>query len=307
MRSVSTHQPLMGTVVELRIDGDQAAVALAEVSVIAEIQRLEKIFSAFDPDSELSRWRSGETDVVGVELVELLTIASWWQARGLGSYNPAVEVITDVWKRAEVTGTPPSDVELAALAASIDAPRYSIADGRLFRLGDCGVVNFNAVAKGLIADRGAGVGMAVAGVEAITVNAGGDLVHRGVGSIIVGIEDPRNAFDNAPPLTAMTIHDEGVATSGGARRGFDVGGRWHSHVIDPRTGQSVDGVLSATVVADDAVTADVVATIASVLTPVEAVRFVEGLDGVGCYIVDAAGTTWQDSLWTSRSEDVAPT
>ena len=59
MRSVSTHQPLMGTVVELRIDGDQAAVAIAEVSVIAEIQRLEKILSAFDPDSQLSRWRSG--------------------------------------------------------------------------------------------------------------------------------------------------------------------------------------------------------------------------------------------------------
>jgi FAD:protein FMN transferase len=305
MRSVSTHQPLMGTVVELRIDGDASALAIAEAAVIAEMERLEGIFSAFDATSELHRWRSGETDDPSAELRELLGLALSWQRRGWGAYNPAVGVMTEVWKRAEVDGAPPADAELAALAATIQAPRYSITDGRVTRAGDCGVLNFNAIAKGLVADRSAAVGLAVAGIESIMVNAGGDLVHRGLGSITVGIEDPRNPFDNAAPLTALTIHDEGVATSGGGRRGFDVGGRRFSHVIDPRTGRSIDAVLSATVVASDAVTADVVATIASVLTPVEAVRFVDGLDGVGCYIVDAVGTTWPDSTWLSRADDSA--
>ena len=291
----------MGTVVELLIDGEPSVLAAAERTVVAEIVRLERVFSAFDTSSELHRWRTGATDLASDELVELLTMSLSWQQRARGAYNPAVGALTRAWSAAEATGEAPSEAELVRLARSIREPRFAIADGAAVRLGDCREVNLNAIAKGFIVDRAAAAGMAVAGVDAITVNAGGDLVHRGAGSITVGIEDPRNAYDNTGPLTALTIAREAVATSGSARRGYYVGARRFSHVIDPRTGQPVDRVLSASVVASDAVVADIVATVASVLDPPEGVAFVERLAGVGCYIVDRDGTVWQSSSWTSRT------
>ena len=65
----------------------------------------------------------------------------------------------------------------------------------------------------------------------------------------------------------IELRDAGMATSGRARRGYRIGGRWYSHVIDPRTGRTVDDVASVTVVASSAATADVLATLLGVLHP----------------------------------------
>ena len=303
MRSVSTHQPLMGTAVELLIDGDPDALAFAEASMIAEITRLEHVYSAYDPSSELHRWRTDDTCVPSDELLALLALAARWQARSRGAYNPAVGLISAAWAQAASSGGPPTDAELGSLVAQVGSPRFVVIDDHVTRIGDCATLNFNAIAKGLVVDRAAAVGLAIEGIDAVTVNAGGDLVHRGAGAITVGIEDPLSPFDNAPPIAAITICDEGLATSGGSRRGFDIAGRWFSHVIDPRTGRPVGHVLSATVVAPDAVTADVVATIASVLDPLETIAIVEALAGVSCFIVDHTGAMTHNASWAARVGD----
>ena len=94
-----------------------------------------------------------------------------------------------------------------------------------------------------------------------------------------------------------------VATSGRARRWFEVGGRRWSRVLDPRTGQPVDHTASATVVAPDAATADVLATVASVLAPSETMAFAtdlraEGLP-VSCLVVDRDGTQNRSDGWAA--------
>jgi FAD:protein FMN transferase len=89
------------------------------------------------------------------------------------------------------------------------------------------------------------------------VNAGGDiLLHAAPGRTwVVGVEDPR---DPARTLLALALSAGAVATSGPARRG--------AHITDPRTGRPVGpGLLSATVLADTLLCADVCATAAYVL------------------------------------------
>ena len=100
----------------------------------------------------------------------------------------------------------------------------------------------------------------------------------------------------------MTVRARGLATSGSARRGWRIAGRWYSHVIDPRSGRPVDHVASASVVAPDAATADAVATVLSVLAPAEGVAFVEGLDDVpdvAALVVGADGSTWRSAGWAA--------
>jgi thiamine biosynthesis lipoprotein len=51
-----------------------------------------------------------------------------------------------------------------------------------------------------------------------------------------------------------------VSTSNFYERSVEIGGRRYGHVIDPRTGQPISGMASATVYTNEAVVADILAT-----------------------------------------------
>jgi FAD:protein FMN transferase len=278
----------------------------AEARLLAEVSRLEAIFSAFLPDSELNRWKRGNLDVISAELATLLGAAYHWHAVSGGVFNPAVGVLSARWKQAEDDGILATPEEVFDLADAIRTLPYST-DGR--RTGDCQGLNFNAFAKGMVVDLATQAARS-GGVEDILVNIGGDLVHLGTGPVLVGVEDPRRPYDNVPPLTAVEVCNQGMATSGLARRGYRVGARWLSHVIDPRTGWPTDAVASASVVARNAATADVIATVLSVLDPSDGLAWLANLgtdpDGspigpVACCIIDSAGLLHTNAVWDAIS------
>lgn len=95
------------------------------------------------------------------------------------------------------------------------------------------------------------------GITAVGINVGGDmrLLRDPESDWVwkVGIADPR---DGSRMLATLALDSGAVATSGTAERG--------AHIIDPRSGRAADGVLSATIVADDLTTADLWATTAVV-------------------------------------------
>ena len=129
------------------------------------------------------------------------------------------------------------------------------------------------------------------------MNAGGDLRHRGDGPVPVGIEDPLHPYDNVAPMLVVPLDNAALATSGGARRGWDIAGEWYPHVIDPRSGIPVRHHASVSVLAPDAATADVVATVVGVLTTDEAVAFVTGIPSVSCCAVSPTGELRTSSDW----------
>ncbi len=197
------------------------------------------------------------------------------------------------WLQAAAEDELPDAAELADLAAACAALPYTVeATARSRRLGDCSGVDLNAIAKGYIVDRAAAVAFAVDGVDAVMINAGGDLRHHGVGSVLVGIEDPANAFDNAPPRWRVQLTEAGLATSGAARRGFTVAGQWMGHVLDPRTGWPVGHTTSCSVIAADATTADALSTVLGVLLPDEALR----ARGGGRLGLPAGRSRWQRAV-----------
>ncbi|MFI2753680.1 FAD:protein FMN transferase [Cellulomonas sp. P22] len=93
----------------------------------------------------------------------------------------------------------------------------------------------------------------------------------------IGIEDPR---DRSRTLASVPVHDGGVATSGIAARG--------AHIRDPRTGEAVTSVLSATVSGPSLLWADVWAT-AAVARGTAAVDWVHDLPGTSGLLVLADG------------------
>lgn len=79
------------------------------------------------------------------------------------------------------------------------------------------------------------------------------------------------------------LQDKAMATSGNYRQYYHKGGKKYSHTIDPRTGYPVEhNLLSASVFADDCMTADALATACMVvgldssMAMIEAIPDVEG-------------------------------
>lgn len=276
-------EPLLGTRAELvLVATDAVAATLAERAVVAEVRRLESIFSRFDKASALHAYRrTGATAVP--ELVEVVTLAKVWHRRSNGAFHPGAQPLIDLWDAAEATGVPPSTADLqravGALSAEPAAP----------------TLDLNAIAKGWIADAALSkLVRAEPNVNAGWLNLGGDIVHRGDDSLMVGIEDPLRPYDNIAPLATIELSNEAIATSGGARRWWTIGGVRYPKVIDPRTGNPGRRVASATVVADDGATADALATVAVFLDVEETLRIADEV-GADCFLIEQSGSITSSS------------
>jgi FAD:protein FMN transferase len=305
----SQHEPVLGTVLSVRLTTSSQAVADETTSgLLAEIDRLEGIFSVFRADSALNRWKAGTLESTHVpELDSLLRAAWFWQQVSSGRFNPAIGSLTDRWLQAQAESLLPAREELLDLADAIRTPPFSPAGARQ---GDCSALNFNAFAKGRVVDL-ATKHVLNAEVADVLVNIGGDLLHRGPAPVLVGVENPNRPYDNEPPICAVEIWNQGMATSGRARRGFEITGRWFSHVIDPLTGWPTDHIASASVVAKDTSTADVVATVLSVLPPDDGLSWLQqlgpnGPDGtplgpIACLMLTPAGELFTNPEWDAIS------
>ncbi|OIO38885.1 MAG: hypothetical protein AUJ75_02180 [Candidatus Omnitrophica bacterium CG1_02_49_10] len=100
----------------------------------------------------------------------------------------------------------------------------------------------------------------------------------------VGIRDPR---DKNKLFATLELEDKAIATSGSYENFVMIDGKRYSHIIDPRTGYPADnGVLSVSIIADDAMTADSMATAVFVMGRERGMEFVRrdaGLEAVIIY------------------------
>ncbi|WP_165226447.1 DUF2271 domain-containing protein [Aquisphaera insulae] len=288
------HENVMGTSLELRVRAaDEPSARRAESRVLAEIDRLARVFSSYDPSSEIRRWQSGPPGPAHVshELLDLLAACDGWRERSGGAFDARAEVFTRIWAGAERRGSPPSAPELAAARTLLDRPawRLDMTGATAERLEDV-PITLNAIAKGWIVERAAVAGLGEGeGVRGLVLNVGGDLRAMGDIEANIGMVSPWRDSEGAEPMTTLAVRDRAVATSGQSQRGFRIGGAWYSHIIDPRTGLPAREVVAATVVAPRSADADALATACCVLTPEEGLRLIASVAGAEGLVVDRRG------------------
>ena len=149
-------------------------------------------------------------------------------------------------------------------------------------------IDLGGIGKGMAADIVAEE-LVEAGATGALVNLGGDLSVQGVpaddSSWFLGIEDPRN-----PPqhVAMLRLQAGGVATSGTTiRRWVTDAGTTAHHLIDPSLGTpTASGVVTATVLAADAATAEAFATAAMMLPGEEAMAMLERVHLAGLAVDD---------------------
>jgi thiamine biosynthesis lipoprotein ApbE len=272
----------------------------AEEMALAEISRESGILSSWDKQSEFSRWFATRNQAVPVsrELFEVLSLFETWGERTSGALNPAAEVATQTWKAAASAGREPSLAERGTAVAEMRGEHWKLdRESQTATHLDGTPLAMNSFVKSYIMDRAVTAAMRVDGVTAVVLNIGGDVVIRGAWSEPVCLADPRSDAENSMPVARLAVKDRAVATSGSYRRGFDIGGRHYSHIIDPRTGATADEILSATVTSPRPVEAGALATAFCVLPVKESRRVAERSPGVEYLLITASGRQVASAGW----------
>jgi FAD:protein FMN transferase len=291
------YEAVLGTSLELRIRATNRRLALlAEGALLAEIDRLELIFSRFLPNSELNRFLAASQMRVSAELLEVLSLAESWRQLTQNAFHPGVDALSALWRSDSI----PHAAQLEPILEQLQQPLWTISDNLVQRTSSL-PVNFNAFAKGWIVDRACLIAAEFEGVQDVLVNIGGDLRHSGQTEDSSGqriaIADPFSSIDNAPSLCEVRVQNGAVASSGNSRRGFQIGSDWYSHLIDPRTGWPVQHTVAVTVIAPDAATADVLATAFCVLEVEDSLQLANSLPEIACLIVSEDRRVHTNQCW----------
>jgi thiamine biosynthesis lipoprotein ApbE len=284
------HEGVLGTSLDLQFaaaDAQQAAAT--ESAVLAEIERMRKILSTYDPASEISRLNAATGTVpCSQELLDVLSGYDWWNAKSGGAYNGHLGDLIRLWRAAEQAGAMPDAAALQRTVAALRVPAWKLdAAARTVTRTTAQPLNVDSLGKGYIISRAAAVARAKA-PQGFLINVGGD-IFAGGRSWKVGVANPKSSADNSPPLTEVTLKDFAISTSAAYDRGYTIAGKRYSHIFDPRTGQPAAATASATVIASNNAVANALATTLCVLRPDEGLAFAKTIPGVECLIVAPDG------------------
>lgn len=276
---------LMGTVINLAVVAESRAAGEAAVeSTFAELTRQVGIFNHRDAGSPLSVLNKiGKLANPPQELIEVLSQAMAISEMTNGAFDVTVKPLVDLYSKLQQK-LPGSD-ELEAALALVDYTKMSISNKEIVFSQPGMSVTLDGIAKGYIVDAGTAV-LKRMGYENVYVEAGGDLMASGLkeGDLPwkIGIQSPR---DSQPGLlNQVNVSDQAVATSGDYFQYFSADMR-HHHIIDPQIGYSATELASVTIVSENALLSDALATSVMVLGIEKGIRLIESLKAVEAYLV----------------------
>lgn len=282
-----------------RFDITVVAVDSAEANTyinqaVAEINRIERLISSWDDNSQTSmiNHNAGIRPVkVDEELFALIQRAIGLSQLTDGAFDISYASMDKIWKFDGSMTKMPSPEEIKASVAKVGYRNIVLnqSDTTVFLKLPGMKIGIGAIGKGYAADQAKALLMHE-GVTAGIINASGDMNTWGRQpdgeEWKVAITNPMN---KAKVFGLFPISNRAVVTSGDYEKFVSFGGVRYAHIIDPRTGYPATGIISATVFAPKAELADALATSVFVMGIDAGIDRINQLPAIDCIVVDENG------------------
>ena len=275
---------------------------------------IDSIFHAVDlsvnlwvDNSVISKVNRNEEVTLDSIFIDNFRIAQEAAKLSDGYFDPTISPIVAAWGFSYRSGDSITPQLIDSLRALVDYRKVRIENGSVIKDNPAMTLDFNAIAQGYTSDLIASL-LDSHGIKNYLVDTGGEIMARGTKTNgqqwIVGIEKPAENWDSEQVVySRIALRDKGLVTSGSTRKYMERNGKRYSHCIDPKTGYPVKhNVLSVTVLADNSVWADALASICMVMGLEKSLPLIESMDGVEAYYICV---NEQNALETFASEGFA--
>lgn len=295
----------MGCNFDITVIAEDSLTALSHINLAkAEINRIEKLISSWDANSQTSAINNNagiQPVIVDAELFNLIERAISISKLTDGAFDISYASMDRLWSFDGSQIEMPSESAVAASREKVGY-RHIILDklNSSVYLDQVGMkIGFGAIGKGYAADKAKSL-LIEKGVVAGIVNASGDMNTWGRQldgrEWKVAITNPLN---KSHAFGLLPISNRAVVTSGNYEKYIEIDGKRYAHIIDPRTGYPTTGIISVTVFAPRAELADALATSVFVMGQDVGLNRINQIPQVDCIIIDDEG-----NIFTSDNIDI---
>lgn len=298
---------IFGTIYHLSYESPKGVDFKEEIAL--ELQHLDMSLSTYKTESVLSKVntnRDVELDdlflTVFNKAIEISKITD-------GAFDVTVAPLVNVWGFGFKQKETVTQHLIDSIETFVGYRKVHLENGLIVKEDDRLMLDFSAIAKGYAVDV-IGDLLRKKGCGNFMVEIGGEVVAKGVnkdGNIWkIGINEPN---DNEPMVPSalqaiILLKNKAVATSGNYRNFYIEDGKKYAHTINPETGYPVDhSLLSATVIANNCMTADAFATAFMVMGVEKAQKLIAKLKDVDVFLIYDNGNEENKVVMTNNFQN----
>jgi len=303
MQQFSQSLKLMGNNFTITVVADNNKAGNENIDLaVAEIKRIEQLFTTFKSDSEtnLINDNAGIKPVkVSQEVFDLIERSIGISKITQGAFDISYGSIDKALWNFDQSMTSLPDAETARKMVHLINYNHIILSraNRTVFLKEKGMrIGFGGIGKGYAAEMAKKV-LINNGIGSGIINASGDLSAWGLQPNgkpwTIGIANPD--FPQAA-FSYLEISNKAVATSGNYEKYVKIGGKKYSHTIDPKTGLPITGIKSVTIISSNAEFADAMATPIAVMGIEAGLFLIDQVPDLHCIIIDD-----NNQIYTSKN------
>ncbi len=282
---ISETRIALGTFFQIKIEKKNNSSEIIN-QAFKKVEELEDKLSVFREGSDVYKINKYKKATVSSETIEVIKRSFEISRITEGAFDITCKPLINLYKKCGKEKRLPSKKEIKETLKKINWKDVKITGNEVV-LKKGMEIDLGGIAKGYIVDKIVEF-LKMKGIKNGLVNAGGDIYCWGKNPEgkrwKIGI---RNPFYKDRIIGKISLTEKGIATSGDYEQYIKIKGKKFSHIVNPKTGKTVQNFpVSLTVIAPDCTTADGLATGFFVSGIKKAVEIANKIKEVEVLIVD---------------------
>ena len=290
LREYSIHGYAQGTDYTVKYFAVDSIVTKRAVDSILSV--IDSSMSLYKPYSAICRFNAAEDGLaIDPHFARVMRRSFDIYKDTQGKFDATVEPLVEAWGfGAKRVSSFPDSARVKELLNCVGMNNLSLKGNYLKKRKPCIRVDLNGIAQGYSVDVVAGY-LLQKKISCFVVEIGGELRMKGPkpdgSSLRIGIEGPAASAGAEPVIRhVVKINNGAITTAGNYRKYLQKGAKKITHLIDPQTGYPIENALiSVTIYAKDAITADGYDSPIMAMDVNEAINFVNARKGMEAYII----------------------
>ena len=256
------------------------------------LQQLDNSLSIYKPNSLINQFNASNRGVIMDKYLKDVVISSLEIYKNTnGNFDFTVYPLVRAWGfGTEKITAIPDTATIKGILRCVGSDKIVVKQDSLIKTNSCVKIDVNGIAQGYSVDVLTGF-LDQKKIKNYLVEIGGEIRVKGTkpkGKLMqIGIEAPsNNNFEDQFIQKIVQIKGGAITTSGNYRKYISTGTHKYAHLINPKTGYPLENqMISVTVIAKDAITADGYDNALMAMTPAAAIKFVEAQRSMEAYLI----------------------